>query len=103
MAEDEHTCGRHAGARRGASGRGWCAHPAARRPSCRRREPLGITPPDRAAIERAHYLAVRALDIAPDDQLAPGTYLEAFVDAPAERTAEACAAVEEVRALACGA
>jgi hypothetical protein len=46
---------------------------------------------------------VRALDIAPDDQLAPGTYLEAFVDAPAERTAEACAAAEEVRALACGA
>jgi putative hydrolase of the HAD superfamily len=60
---------------------------------------LGIAPPDRAAVERAHYLAVRALDIAPDDQRAPGTYLEAFVgalDLPAERTADACAAVQQV-------
>ena len=61
--------------------------------------PLGITPPDRATVERAHYLAVQALDIAPDDQLAPGTYVEAFVDAldlPAERAADACAAVQQV-------
>jgi hypothetical protein len=27
--------------------------------------PLGIAPPDRATVQRAHYLAVRALDIAP--------------------------------------
>src|ERR687885_370982 len=61
--------------------------------------PLGITPPDRATVERAHYLAVQALDIAPDDQLAPGTYVEAFVDAlgvPAGRKADVCAAVQQV-------
>ena len=61
--------------------------------------PLGITVPDRATVERAHYVAVRALDIASDDQLTPGTYLEAFVDAldvPAERRADACAAVQQV-------
>ena len=61
--------------------------------------PLGIPVPDRPTVERAHYLAVRALDIARDDQLAPGTYAEAFVDAlevPAELKAEACAAVQQV-------
>ena len=61
--------------------------------------PLGIPVPDRPTVERAHYLAVRTLDIARDDQLAPGTYAEAFVDAldmPAELKPDACAAVQQV-------
>jgi putative hydrolase of the HAD superfamily len=61
--------------------------------------PLGVPVPDRARVERAHYLAVRALDTVAETQVEPGTYLEAFVDAlelPAQRKADACAAVQRV-------
>ena len=51
--------------------------------------PLGIEVPDRAAVERAHSVAVRALDTLPaETQIEPGTYVKGFVnerDVPTQR------------------
>jgi putative hydrolase of the HAD superfamily len=58
--------------------------------------PVGIEAPSRELVERAHYAAVLALDTLPPEQLGPGSYANAYVQAlgiPEAQSAEACAAI----------